>query len=195
MWMDAWTGKTLAVALADAVERYGNREAFVFPNTRVGFRDLQAAADEVARAFLARGVARGDRVAIWMAGYAERAHLYFGLAQIGAVMVPLNTRYKPSELEYVLGKSEARLLVFKDEGSARKEYAAILAEVDVARLPVLEQVIALTDRPLPGVLPYARFLAGAAGVTPARLREAVGQVDSQDVAIIQFTSGTTAFPK
>jgi acyl-CoA synthetase (AMP-forming)/AMP-acid ligase II len=195
MWNDRWTGKTLTTALAEAVGRYGNREAFVFRNGRLGFRDLQTAADEVARACLALGVARGDRVAIWMAGYAEWAHLYFGLAQIGAVMVPLNTRYKPSELEYVLGKSEARLLVFKDEVSGGKEYAAILAEVDRERLPALEQVIALTERPLPGVLGYARFLAGAASVAPAQLQTAVAQVGSEDVAIIQFTSGTTAFPK
>ena len=193
MWTDAWTDTTVGLALRAAVDRYGNREAFVFPNARVGFRDLQAAADEVSHAFLALGVARGDRVAIWMAGYAEWAHLYFGLAQIGAVMVPLNTRYKRSELEYVLDRSQARLLVFRDEVSGGKEYAAVLAEV--SRPPSLEYVIAITDRTLTDVMPYARFLSGAASVTPTRLRQAMAQVQSQDVAIVQFTSGTTAFPK
>src|SRR4051812_48656748 len=100
MWTDRWTDQTIHSALSTAVEQYGDGEAFVFANGRLSYRDLARAADEVARAFLALGIGRGDRVAIWMAGYAEWAALYFGLAQIGAIMVPVNTRYKLHELEY-----------------------------------------------------------------------------------------------
>jgi acyl-CoA synthetase (AMP-forming)/AMP-acid ligase II len=112
MWTDRWTGQSIHTALATAAECYGNREALVFRDTRLSFRDLQRAADQVARGFLAQGIRPGDHIAIWMAGYAEWAYLYFGLLEIGAVLVPINTRYKPEELEYVLRKAEVRALVF-----------------------------------------------------------------------------------
>jgi fatty-acyl-CoA synthase len=129
MWTDRWTGQSINTALAAAAERYGSREALVFRDARLSYRDLQRAADEVARGFLAQGIGPGDHVAIWMAGYAEWAYLYFGLLKIGAVLVPINTRYKPNELEYVLRKSEARALVFKDETVGGKDYLSLLRDM------------------------------------------------------------------
>src|SRR5690349_19916072 len=105
----------IAAALAQAVNRFGDAEAFVFPTARLTFRQLAERARAGVRAFLAAGIGRGDCVAVWLADYPEWPELYFGLASIGAVLVPVNTRYKPHEVEYVLDKSGARALVFKDE--------------------------------------------------------------------------------
>ncbi len=73
------------------------------------------------------GVTKGDKVAIWMAGYAEWAFVYFALARIGAIMVPVNTRYRPEEIKYVLNKSKASLLVFKEEPN--KDFLGLLKQL------------------------------------------------------------------
>lgn len=207
MWSDQWSGKTISQALSDAARAYGDREAFVFPNARVGFVELERAVDTVARAFLALGVGHGDRVAIWMAGYAEWAYVYFGLAKIGAIMVPLNTRYKPGELEYVLRKSEARVLVFKDEVVGDKGYAAMLrdllpelesgtpGQLRLNHAPDLRWVVAIGDTPRQGVMLFSDLLRQGDVTSAEQLAQAAARVSSEDVALIQFTSGTTAFPK
>lgn len=207
MWVDRWTDKTIGRALDEAAERYGAREALVFANGRLSYRDLQRAADEVARGFLALGLGRGARVAVWMAGYAEWALVYFGLLKLGAILVPLNTRYRPAELEYVLRKAEVQALVFRDEAVGDKDYAAILLELcpelrtcapghlAAERAPGLRWVIGVTERELPGVLAFRDLLRAGADVPTERLEAAARQVEGEDVAMIQFTSGTTAFPK
>ncbi len=207
MWTDRWTGMTIGAALGAAASRYGDRDAFIFGERRLGFRELEQVATAVARGFLGLGIGRGDRVAIWMASHAEWAYLYYGLAKIGAIMVPLNTRYKPAELEYVLRKSEARVLVFMDEVVGGKDYAALLLELcpelrrdspgrlAAERLPDLRWVIGVSERPPPGVLSFEKLLAAGQGVSAAQLAAAERRVEPDDTALIQFTSGTTAFPK
>lgn len=196
-------GQTLWSALASAASQRGSRDAYRFADRRISLAELQSQADKVARGFLALGIGRGDHVAIWMAGYSEWAALYFGLARIGAVMVPLNTRYKPHEIEYVMRKSRASVLVMKDE----KGYLGVLNEVcpelghaqpgqlHSATLPDLRTVVAIAERPIPGTLPYAALLAGATSIGDAELAGAERLVRPDDTAMIQFTSGTTAFPK
>ncbi|MBI4525199.1 MAG: AMP-binding protein [Deltaproteobacteria bacterium] len=205
MWTDQWTGKTIGAALSEAARRYGERVAMVFEDGPVSFSDLHKTSGLVARAFLNLGVKRGDTVAIWMAGYVEWAYLYYGLARIGAVMVPVNTRFKPEEVEYILNKSRARLLVFKDEPQ-RKDYLAVLNELcpeigaglgtgAVSRLPNLQELVAVSNRQLPGCVSFSEFLAAASTVPEEKLVEAERRVKSEDTALLQFTSGTTAMPK
>ena len=127
MWDDKWTGKTIGAALDEAAERYGDKVATVFQNGEVTYNQLKQTADLVARGFLSLGIGKGDKVAIWMAGYAEWAYVYFALARIGAIMVPVNTRYRPEEVEYVLNKSKASILILKEEPN--KDYLSLLKEL------------------------------------------------------------------
>src|SRR3990172_8305990 len=127
MWNDKWTGKTICTALDEAAQRYGDKVATVFQNGEVTYNKLKQTADLVARGFLSLGVGKGDKVAIWMAGYAEWAYVYFALARIGAIMVPVNTSYRPEEAEYVLNKSKASILVLKEEPN--KNYIGLLKEL------------------------------------------------------------------
>ncbi|HEY5542909.1 MAG TPA: AMP-binding protein, partial [Candidatus Binatia bacterium] len=157
MWNDKWTGKTIGAALDEAAQRYSDKVATVFQNGEVTYNKLKQTADLVARGFLSLGVGKGDKVAIWMAGYAEWAYVYFALARIGAIMVPINIRYRPEEVEYVLNKSKASVLVLKEEPN--KNYIGLLKELcpgvgEVSdslpneKLPFLKRIIVSSDRRL-----------------------------------------------
>ncbi len=206
MWQDHWTGKTIGAALGDAVKRYGERAAWVFENGTVTYRGLQEASASMARGFLSLGVGRGDVVAIWMAGYAEWPRIYYGLARIGAMMVPVNTRYKAHELQYVLRKSKARYLIFKEEEPPKKDYRSLLYELcpelekgrqaeTLSQFTHLRGVIAISDKGVPGCIAFSELSERGAQISMESLREAENKVQSEDVALLQFTSGTTADPK
>jgi fatty-acyl-CoA synthase len=206
MWEDQWSGKTIRGALLDAARRWGNREAMVFENGTLTYRQLEESSAILARGFLSLGIGRGSVVAIWMAGYAEWPPIYYGLARIGARMVPVNTRYKPHEVEYVLNKSRARLLIFKDEPPSKKDYTSLLYELcpelerglgknASSRLPYLERITAISEKSLPGCFSFTELQEAGARTAKEKLTEAENQVQPDDVALLQFTSGTTADPK
>ncbi|MCL5960926.1 MAG: AMP-binding protein [Chloroflexi bacterium] len=206
-WTDPWTGKTIGSALAEATQRYGSREAMIFANGIVTYQQLLDTSDLLARAFLSKGVRKGDKVAIWMAGYTEWPFLYYALARIGAVMVPINTRYKTVEFEYVLNKSRAGILVFKDEEARGKDHLGTLKELypeleravpgglSSERLPLLREVIVISDKQFPGCSSFEDLLAAGSTVPEEALFEAEARVTADDLALLQFTSGTTALPK
>jgi fatty-acyl-CoA synthase len=204
MWDDKWTGKTIGAALDEAAERYGDKVATVFQNVRVTYNQLKQTADLVARGFLSLGIGKGDKVAIWMAGYAEWAYAYFALARIGAIMVPVNTRYRPEEVEYVLNKSKASMLILKEEPN--KDYLRLLQElapgvgeaadaIPNEKVPYLRNIVVSSQRKLVGCLTFDDLKSLGTGVSEATLNQAAGKVTSEDIAMIQFTSGTTATPK
>ena len=204
MWNDKWTGKIIGNALDEAAQRYGDKTSFVFHNGEVTYNQLKQTSDLVARGFLSLGIGKGDKIAIWLAGYAEWAYLYFALARLGAIMVPVNTRYRPEEIEYVLNKSKASLLVFKEEPN--KDYLGLLKEIcpgagDVAgslpseKLPHLRTLVVSSQRRLKGAIALDDLMTRGHGVTQGALDEAAAKVTSEDVAMLQFTSGTTAMPK
>ena len=145
----------------------------------------------------------GDKVAIWMAGHAEWAFVYFALARIGAIMVPVNTRYRPDEIKYVLNKSKASLLVFKEE--ANKDYLGLLKQLFSGgefagnlpneTLPFLRALIVASDRRIDGCLDLDELIAAGKAVPEKELLQAASEVTGDDIAMLQFTSGTTAMPK
>jgi fatty-acyl-CoA synthase len=207
VWKDMWTDKTIGTALAEATEHFGSREAMIFETGTVTYRQLHEISGKVARGLLALGVRKGDTVAIWMAGYVEWSYIYYALARIGAVMVPVNTRYKPFEVEHVFNKSKASVLIFNDEGGGKKNYIGILNELmpefDSAtpgklaseRLPHLRHVISVGETRFPGCTPWVAVLQAGSGVSIDTLARAEAKVQSEDPVLIQFTSGTTALPK
>ncbi|MBM4298540.1 MAG: AMP-binding protein [Deltaproteobacteria bacterium] len=93
-----WRDETIGAALDAAARKYGDRVASVFHHGPVTYQQVKETSDRLARGFLALGIGKGDRVAVWMAGYAEWAFVYFALTRIGAIIVPVNTRYRPDEM-------------------------------------------------------------------------------------------------
>src|SRR6266511_3897551 len=200
---DDSTGRTIGGALDEAVERYGNEIGYVFDNEELTYNRLKQTADLLARGFLRLGVKKGEKVAIWMAGYAEWAFVYFALARIGAILVPVNTRYRPEEIKYVLNKSKASLLVFKEE--ANKDFVGLLKQLFPGEvfagnlpnetLPSLRALIAASDRRIDGCLGFDELIATGKTVSEKELFQAESEVTGDDIAMLQFTSGTTAMPK
>src|SRR6266516_1149053 len=135
---------TLPGLWASAAERFGDAEALVDAPVRFTFRQLHGAVREAARAFIAIGVQPGDRVAIWAPNTWEWVVALGGLHTAGAVLVPLNTRFKGQEAAYILGKSRAKALV-TITGFLDTDYVALLRQaVDVdTELPDLEAIVVL----------------------------------------------------
>jgi HIP---CoA ligase len=184
--------------LHSSAERFSAREAIVdvSDGRTLSFAGLATAAHDAARAFLAMGIERGDRVAIWAPNMWEWVVAALGLHSAGAVLVPLNTRFKGREAAYILGKSRAKALV-TITGFLDTDYVALLRQaVDVdTELPDLEAIVVLRGEAPEGTTSWAEFLA-AGSVVDSALAEARAQaVEPGDLSDILFTSGTTGKPK
>ncbi len=179
-----------------AAERFGDAAAIEDGEITLGFSGLAAAADAAARAFMASGVERGDRVAIWAPNVWEWVVAALGLQAAGAALVPLNTRYKAREAAYILARSGARTLVTVN-GFLGNDYVTMLrGATDVAReLPALRDIIVLRGEAPLGCVGWYRFLARAADVSREASAARALEVKPGDLSDVLFTSGTTGHPK
>ncbi len=182
---------TTAGLVRSAATRFCDAEAIVDGEVRLSFQDLAIAVDEAGRAFLAAGIEPGDRVAIWSPNVWEWVVALLGLQSAGAVVVPINTRYKGTEAGYILQASRARILVTV-EGFLGNHYVAMLDDQD---LPHLERTVVLRGDVPPGAASWSDFLANGSDVPPARLDDRVAGLSPDDPSDILFTSGTTGKPK
>jgi len=191
---------TLNDALTDASDQWPNAEAVVFDDARLTYADLARLADDTARSLLALGVQRGDHVAVCLGNGVDWVRLFYGIAAIGAVVVPINTRFKAGEIRYALGQSDARVLFVADRflgidfiAMLREICPSIDATPPHAELPKLEHIVTVGDTVPAAAISFDEFLADAA--TTDALAAAKSAVSTEDVALIQYTSGTTSFPK
>jgi fatty-acyl-CoA synthase len=182
-------GETIGANLARTVAGHGARDALVVrhQDVRWTYAELDERVDRVARALIAAGLERGDRIGIWSPNCAEWVLTQYGSARIGAILVNVNPAYRTSELEYVLNQSGCRLLVAA-RAFKRSDYVAVVDEVRPA-CERLERVVHL-DTP-----DWDALLDGGAGVADEELRERSAPLQFDDPINIQYTSGTTGFPK
>jgi acyl-CoA synthetase (AMP-forming)/AMP-acid ligase II len=203
---------TLPSLVQDAAARFGGTEAVVDRNgpggttTRWTFDRLADEVSTATRAVMATGIERGDRVAIWAPNCAEWIVAALGAVGAGAVLVPLNTRYKGAEAAYILRASGARIL-FTVQGFLGTDYPAMLDEAVAAgeAVPDLERVVVLRtdgDDDVVGVVTggaatigWAEFLAEAARCEPDVAAGRTASLTPADVSDLVFTSGTTGHPK
>ncbi|MDG9719732.1 AMP-binding protein [Streptomyces sp. DH24] len=182
-------GDTIGANLARAVAAFPGREALVdVPSgRRWTYAEFGAAVDEVARGLLATGVARGDRVGIWAVNCPEWVFVQYATARIGAIMVNINPAYRAHELEYVLKQSGISVLI-ASQTHKTSDYRALVDQVRGA-CPDLRSVVYIGDPT------WDELTAGAARVPADRPAAAEAELSCDDPVNIQYTSGTTGFPK
>ncbi|HVD01745.1 MAG TPA: AMP-binding protein [Candidatus Dormibacteraeota bacterium] len=181
-------GETIGENLRRIVERHGDREALVSRQQgfRASYRELWELTGACARGLVARGVKKGDRVGIWSPNRFEWVVVQFATARIGAILVNINPAYKTSELEYALNQSGVSFLVLA-KAFRTNDYVAMLASVR-AQCPELRESLVLEDG-------WEALLADAAKVPESGLAELELTLQFDDPINIQYTSGTTGFPK
>jgi fatty-acyl-CoA synthase len=182
-------GETIGALLERVAAEHPDHEALVsrHQGIRLTYAELDAEADRLARGFMAAGLEVGDRAGIWAPNCAEWALTQFATAKAGIVLVNINPAYRPTELTYALQQSGCRLLV-SAQSFKTSDYVAMVEEVR-GDLPALERVIFL-DTP-----DWDDLLAGADDVDPEALRNRSAGLQFDDPINIQYTSGTTGFPK
>ena len=181
--------QTIGENLAATVARFPDREALVVPHqgVRQNWTEFAATVDRVAKGLMARGIEKGDRVGMWSPNFAEWIYIQYATAEIGAIQVNVNPAYRTSELEYALRQSGCRMLV------TRTEYltSGYRDMVDAVRpnLPELTDVVYFDTDDWPALL------ADGESISDDELAERAASLDRNDPINIQYTSGTTGFPK
>src|SRR5262249_38128761 len=125
---DWYEKKRIGLLPERAAGLWGAREAIAFQGRRSTFAELSAGVDAAAKGLLALGIAPGDRVALWMVNRPEWLHAMFAIMQVGAVLVPVNTRFRTEDMAYVLGQSDA-VAVILGERSGPVDYLGMMREV------------------------------------------------------------------
>jgi fatty-acyl-CoA synthase len=198
-------GLTFSQVLQETVRRFPNQDALVFPRLsyRRSYEEFHSDVAQASRALIAIGVVPGEHVGIWATNWPQWVIVQFAAAQVGVVLVNINPGYRAHELEYVLNQADISTLILTDRFKS-SNYEAILAEVcpelpkstpgdlHSKTSPKLRRVVSIKEGKLPGAWNWSEFISLSGGRQPPELQV---KITPDDVVNIQFTSGTTGFPK
>jgi len=202
--MSDWFPKQALGSLPErAARRWGAREALYFKGRRWSFAELSRGVDRLARGLIALGVKPGEKVALWMVNRPEFIEAMFAVMKIGAVLVPINTRFRTEDTAYILGQSDSSALLIADR-SGPVDYLGMVKELAPSlragalredRFRPLRLVISAGDEPRAETLHWSATQAAGDAVDEAALRARAEAVSADATAFFMYTSGTTGFPK
>ena len=180
---------TISANLDATIARFGDREALIdrAQGIRWTYAAFGAEVDRLARALMAVGLAKGDRIGIWAPNCAEWTVTQYATAKLGAILVNINPSYRTHELSYVLRQAGIRMIVIAP--SFKTSNYVAMTEAARHECPDLEEVFVI------GESSWTDLLAHADEVTDEALAQVAATLDENDPINIQYTSGTTGFPK
>ena len=206
MTVEDWGNLTLCEALDRTVARFPDKEAIVFKGRKITFRELKADIFKLAKSLLKLGIKKGDRIGIMMTNCPEWIVARDAAIRIGAVWVPINTRYKVLELEYILQHVGANTLFIVDE-AVQINFLELVntvcpeikdaepGKIQSTKLPQLKNAVCLSDQEYPGIFRYSDFIEYGNDYSDAVLNRITASITPDEIVNITYTSGTTGNPK
>jgi fatty-acyl-CoA synthase len=207
--MTHYRGITIGNLLRETASRLPENEALLCPEAGINenYGEFLEKCIKVAKGFMAIGVGKGDHVSVWTTNVPEWIYIQFGLGMIGAVLVTVNTNYKSHELEYILNQSDSTTLVLIEEYRDTNFFDitnAVIPELTTSlpgditskKLPFLKNVVYIGERKeTPGMYRFDEVIVLGEKISDDELGKREDSVDFHDVINMQYTSGTTGFPK
>ncbi|MBN8543636.1 MAG: AMP-binding protein [Alphaproteobacteria bacterium] len=204
-WLD---GLTIGQALSRTAARFAERDAIIFAQQglRLNYREYDAKVTEVAKGLLAMGIKPGEHIGVWATNIPQWVLLQYGAARAGIVLVTINPAYRPFELSYTIAQSDIVALFLTDQFKS-SDYYAIFTEacpeitsahdgmIRSEAFPKLRLAAALKPNAPSGYLAWEEMLKASRNVDDATLEAIGAKLSAHDVINIQYTSGTTGFPK
>lgn len=205
-------GEILKISVGKLLENIAkerpDHEALVYPdrNLRYTYKQFDELCRKVARGYMKLGLDKGDHMAIWATNYPEWVTTQFATGKMGAVLVTVNTSYQSAELEYLLKQSDSTTLVLMEEYRGTSYIDTLYSiipelktsapgQLNSAKLPYLKNVIVLGENSYPGMYNWSDLLEMADEVSEELLDARMASLEPDDVINMQYTSGTTGFPK
>ena len=201
-------GITIGDKFDEIAGQFPDNEALIVhhQNIRWTYTQLKEQVDVCSKALIALGIKKRERVGIWSPNRAEWTVLQFATAKVGAILVNINPSYRIHELEYALNHSGCKMLVIADKFKSSNyerminDLAPELGYAEIGKLhatilPELTTVVTLSDNPPKGMLSWSTFMERAEASSTTALENRQKELNFDDPINIQYTSGTTGFPK
>lgn len=204
--MADWKKKTLGEALQEIVGRYPQKAALIFKDRNISYEVLWQETRALAKGLIALEINKGDKTSLWAGNCLEWIYTQIATALIGAILVPVNTRFRTNELAYILKQSDSNTLLLMDR-FLNIDFLSMLRELGPEyfspspdklkseSLPLLKNVILLGESKMAGTITYSEVLHLGEKVSDEELESRLHSIDPDDLIMFQYTSGTTAFPK
>ena len=201
-------GTTIGDKFDEIVQQYPNNEALIVHHQgiRWTYHQLQVIVNRCAKALISCNIQKGDRVGIWSPNRYEWTVIQFATAKIGAILVNINPAYRVHELAYALNQSECKMLVTADKfkssdyeqmiGTLAPELStSTFGALHSEKLPHLKMVVSLSQNPPMGIMSWSKLMDRHVQIKDEELSEIQGTLSFDDPINIQYTSGTTGYPK
>ncbi len=200
--------KTIGDMLDETVKKFPKNDCLIYPNRKIryNYTEFKEKCEDIAKGLMAIGVKKGDHIAVWANNVPEWVMLQFASAKIGAVLVTVNTYYKSHELEYLLKQSDSTTLILV-ESFKNVNYLDMVkkvvpelndskpGELKTEKLPYLKNLVFIGDKNPQGMFNFKEIVEKGKQISDEELSSRQNSLDPNDVINMQYTSGTTGFPK